>query len=335
MKSTKNIKVSALLAVAFLPTFAFGAPTVYDNNASVLTINMLTTVFPEYTHNDEKLSDFFAVNKMYGSMGRLDEYGDDGSGYQISEIKESNSILKDVWFDGQHINTTGHFGQNISKHERLYFATVGTQTKDIALEYGHLNFGGFMGYIGGNTSKIDIKGNTLGIFAKYGYKSFDSSLMINNGSLNNDYETLDFNNAWFNVSGDMSVRLKIDNTLYFQPKIQAGYTWVSSDDLFVDSAHVSSKNFSFFNVAPSARFVKNIAKDWYGALSVKYVATFADDNDIYVNGQRFDGLKADNYTEIGTNIEYDYNKFTFDGTVAKQIGGFDGWLGNVNVRYKF
>ena len=50
---------------------------------------------------------------------------------------------------------------------------------------------------------------------------------------------------------------------------------------------------------------------------------------------RNDGVEMDNYFEIATGAEYDYDRFVFTGAITKQIGGFDAWGGNVNVKYLF
>jgi len=313
------------------------AASVYDNSISALNINMLTQNLMSYTHQGEYLSQIFGNKKVYGTMTRFDEYGDDGSTLKSNQNKEDsdNFLLKDIWANVQIIDTKAHYAPLISERSRFNLFTIGTETQNINLTYGDISFGGFVGYITGDVREYDSNGNHLGLFARYEYKDFDITAMVNNGSINNDSNFNDFNNAWFNVAMDTSWKIKIDNTFYFQPQIYAGYTWISSDNLYLNGDNISSKNFMLLNIAPGARFVKNIVDDWYAAMSVKYTATIGDDKDIYVNGIKYNGVSLDNYVEAGIDLEYDYEQFIFTGAVHKQIGGFDGWVGNINVKYLF
>ena len=330
-----------IFATAFLLTSVFvcsaNATPVWVNNASAIDINMLSEQIMSFTHNSDSLSDFFKRINEYGTMNRLNEYG--GDGFDNSAILASHSqkgqLLKGVWIDAKHINANVHYSNHKSARTRYNLFGFGTTTKDLNLKYGDLSFGAFVAGISGNTAGTDTYGNSLGIFTKYNYKQFDAGLMLNNGSVNNKQEHINFNNAWFNVAMDAHVKFKIDNTLYFQPGIYAGYTWVSSDNLYIGGQTITSKNSMFLNVAPSARFVKHIIDDWYGAMSVKYVATFNRAHDIYINNIAMDGISVDDYTEISTDVEYNYKNFTFAGAIQKQIGGFDGWAGNIKAKYLF
>lgn len=292
----------------------------------------------DYAHRGESMSQNFQAKNIYGTMTRFDEYGDDGSTLKIppKNSTKNDNLFADVWLDMMHINTKGHYRHtDTSKRNRLYMATVGGDTQKLKTEFGDVNFGFFVGSVFGDTSSIDALGNSVGLFARFEQGDFDATLLLNNGSLNNDSGTDNFSNDWFNVATDAAMKFKIDETLFFQPQIYFGYNWISSDNLYINSDTISSKNFNLFNIAPSARFVKNIIDNWYGALYVKYMATFGDNKDIYVNGARVAKIAIDDYTEIGMNVEYDYEQFVFGANVAKQIGGYDGWAGNINVKYLF
>mgnify|MGYP007022101616 CR=1 FL=1 len=285
------------------------ATTVYDNGISVLNINMLTHNLMNYAHRGESMSQNFQAKNIYGTMTRFDEYGDDGSTLKIppKNSTPSSNLFTDVWGDFTHINTNGHYNHtDTSKHNRLYMTTIGGDTQKIKTDFGDVNFGVFVGSVFGDTSSIDALGNSVGLFARFERGDFDATLLLNNGSLNNDSGTNNFSNAWFNIATDAAMKFRIDETLFFQPQIYFGYNWISSDNLYINGDTVSSQNFNLFNIAPSARFVKNIIGGWYGALAVKYMATFGDNKDIYVNGLRAAKIAIDNYTEIGMNIEYDY-----------------------------
>ena len=330
-------KIFSICTALFVCNFA-NAATIYDNGISALNINMLTQNLMQYAHRGESMSQNFRRKNIYGTMTRLDEYGDDGSTLKTSPINSSknSTLFSDVWIDFTHINTRGHYNHaNISERDRFYLATIGGDIQNINTKYGDILFGGFINYITGDASSIDKNGNSLGLYARYEYSDFDATVLINNGSINNDSNIDDFTNAWFNVAVDASWKFHIDKTLYFQPQIYVGYNWVSSDSLYINSDTISSKNFAFFNIAPGAKFIKNIIDNWYGALSVKYMATFGDEKDIYVNDLNAAKIAIDNYTQIDMNIEYDYKQFVFGAGISKQFGGFDGWIGNINAKYLF
>ena len=331
----KLLLSSGVLSLVF--TVSANAVSGYANTVSAMNINMLTERMMSYVHRGENISTYFSNKSMYGTMTRFDEYGDDGSTLKGSTIttEVSDSIFKNVWGDVDYVNGHMHFSSGNTFQSKMFIGTIGSETNSIDLKYGDVSFGGFVSYINGEFDGLDSQGNGIGVFGRYNYKNFDTAVMINDGSLNTDFGVNDFSNAWFNVAADMSIKIKIDNTLYLEPRLYAGYTWVSSDNLYISGNFVSENNFNLWNVVPSVRFIKNIADDWYGTLSGKYVAKFNDDNDIHINGVRTDGVTMDNYFEIATGVEYDYHKFVFNGVVTKQIGGIDSWGGNINVKYLF
>lgn len=338
---SKKLKFSLFsLTIALLYTASANAVSIYDNNISALNINMFSDTFMSYTNYGEKMSDLFMEHNMYGTMTRIDEYGDDGSSlieYKIdSGYPYSNdTFIKDIWANANHINGDVHYGNNISEHGRFNFATVGTTTKTIDLNTGNIYFGGFVSYIKTKVKDTKSSGDSVGLFANYKYKNIGARVLINNGSLVNDAGIMNYTNSWFNTSAETYATLKIDETFYFKPSVYVGYTWVSSDDLYLDGQRISSSDFNFLNIAPGAKFIKKIAKDWYGALSGKYVANFIGNNDITVGDTTVGGLKIENHTDVGVDIEYNFRHFVFGGKVHKQIGGIDSWVSNLNVKYVF
>lgn len=336
--NTKNY-IKLIFAVA--PAILFSLPTmadatIYDNSIIAQNINMLTDTFVSYTRNGETLSDLFTDKKFYGTMRRIDEYGDDGTTLKnnYDDDTYSDSFIKNVWADARHINEHAHY-DNIAKRARFNIATAGATTKSINLKYGDMYFGTFAGYINSDTGHIDSNGAVGGIFAHYDFQKIGATILADIGSLNNDSGNAKFNNFWTHVATDTDVKFYIDKTFLIQPGLSVAYTFVSSDDLSVNNNVVSSDNFNFLNLAPYVRFVKQIVPDWCGALSAKYVAHFGGDNDIYVAGTKYDGIDTDNYTDLGLDIEYKFRRFVFDGSVHKQIGGFDGWSGNITLKYQF
>lgn len=338
--NTKNyIQLSSLFAViaVLASTPATAATNIYANNASALNINMLTNSFLSYTHNGERLSDLFVHKKLYGSMTRIDEYGDDGTTLPSDYVEEDNSryLMKNIWIDVNHINGHTHYDNNSSTKNRFNLVTVGATSQSINLTYGDISFGLFGGYINSDSSYATANGDTGGIFAHYNLNNFTATVLADIGSMNNNSNDIDFNNSWTNVAMDANIKFDIDNTFIIQPGLSIAYTFVSSDDLYVNNNIVWSKDFNFLNLAPGIDFIKEIAPNWFGALSAKYIAHFGGKNDIYIANIKQDGTDTDNHIDLGLDIEHDFKRFTLSGNIHKQIGGFDGWSGNILVKYAF
>lgn len=333
----QNFNLFILSGALALVANSANAASIYDNNISALNINMLSDVFMSYTSHGEKMSDLFGKRDIYGTMNRYDEYGDDGSTLKTFENPDSHSqpILDTVWINANHINEHLHYGQNISEHGRFNLATVGMTTQAIDLLYGKISFGGFASYI--NTKMPDFHGggDTIGLFANYKYQNFGVKALADIGSLNNNADGMDFNNSWVNVATDINTIFRIEPTFLFRPNVSVAYTYVSSDDLFIDGDTISSKDFNFFNLAPGAAFIKEISPNWYGSLSVKYVAHFGGKNDINIGNNAIRGLYLDNHTDIGIDIEHNFKNLILGANVHKQVGDIDGWSTNINLKYAF
>jgi hypothetical protein len=313
------------------------AAGIYDNNMSALNINMLTDVFMSYASYGEKMSDLFTHKAIYGTMNRLDEYGDDGSTIKTLNMKDSSgdAFIQNIWGTANHINENLHYGQNISERGRFYLATVGATTRATELKYGKISFGGFTSYINTNMSDFYGNGNVVGIFSNYKYKNFGAQALLNTGAINNNSNGVKFNNSWLNIAADAHGTFKIDDTFFVRPNVYMSYTFVTSDDLYVDGDRVSSDSYNFFNISPALAFIKEVSPDWYGSLSAKYVAHMGSKNDLSVNGTEIRGLYLDKHTDIGIDVEHDYKQFVFGANVHKQIWGMDGWSANINVKYAF
>ena len=336
MNTKKYIKLYSLIGALLLMAHPSSAAGIYNNNASALNINALTDTFATFAHNGEQLSDLFKSNSLYGTMTRIDEYGDDGSTLPRNSFEQnSDFIFNNVWADVKHINGHFHYDDAASPRGRFNMATLGVTTKSIDLKYGDIYFGGFAGYINSDIAHINTNGDHAGIFANYRLNKFDVTALTNIGSLNNNAENADFNNSWVNVASDASVRINLDDTFIMRPALYIGYTFVTSDDLLVNNDVVTSKDFNFLNITPSVSFIKEISKNWYGALSAKYVAHFGGDNKIYVANVKTDGIELDNHTDIGLDLEHNFKHFVFGGKIHKQIGGIDGWSGDINIKYVF
>lgn len=325
-----------LYGAIILATGSANAADIYANNISALNINMLTDVFMSYTNNDETMSSLFNRKKIYGTMNRFDEYGDDGSTIQSTDIPSSDRyFINNFWINAGHINESMHFGQNVSQRGRFYLASVGGATQASDLKYGKLSFGGFVSYINAKMPDFRGGGDAIGLFANYKYRNFGAKVLTDIGSLNNGMDGMNFNNSWVNAATAVSGTFKIDNTFLVRPDIYVAYTYVSADDLYIGGNTISSKDYNFFNVAPALSFIKEISPNWYGKMSAKYVAHFGGKNDIKIDDAAIRGLYLDNHTDLGIDVEHNYKHFVFGGNVHKQVGGLDGWSGNINVKYVF
>ena len=314
------------------------AAGVYDNNISALNINMLTDVFMSYTDYGTQMSDLFKKHKIYGTMTRYGEYGDDGSTLKTLDgetAKSDKYFIKDIWLNANHINADMHYGNNVSQHGRFNLATVGATTRTSELKYGNISFGGFASYINTKMPEFHSFGDSVGLFSNYHYRNFGAKTLLNIGSLNNRGGGDRFNNSWANIATGASAMVRIDDTFFVRPDIYASYTFVSSDDLYANGDKISSKDYNFFNIAPSVTFIKEISKNWYGSISAKYLAHFGGKNDITVGNTTIDGLYLDSHTDIGIDVEHNFKSFVFGAKVHKQLGDMDGWSANINAKYAF
>ena len=332
----KNYTLFSLFGALILSAGSASAAGVYDNNISALNINMLTDTFASYPNYGTKMSDLFKkAPVMYGTMDRLDEYGDDGSTVMSFYEPKQDLLFNNIWLDASHINGHFHYGQDINQHARFNLLTIGANTKQIDLRRGNISFGGFASYI--NTKVPDVRGNgdAFGVFARYKYKSFATTLLADMGSVNNDTNGTRFNNSWANIAVGASGTAKIDETFFIRPEAYMAYSFVSSSDLYANGNNVSMNDFNFFNVAPGISFIKQIVPNWYGTLSGKYVAHFGGKNDIHTGATSTTGLYLDNHTDIGIDVEYDYKQFVFTGKIHKQLGGIDGISATLDAKYAF
>ena len=331
-----NMKSSLLMVALLLVSYSAKADSIYDNNISALNINMLTDVFMSYTDYSEKMSDLFTHKTMYGTMDRVNEYGDDGSTIKIPKSESStDAFINNIWINANHVNADMHYGNGISHEGRFNLATVGSATKDIELNRGSISFGGFISYINTKVDVAHANGDAIGLFSKYKYRNMYAKALLTLGSLNNSDDNTKFTNSWVNLGTSAYTTLKIDDTFFVRPNVYLAYTFVTSDDLYVDGNAVRSNNYNFFNVAPALSFIKEISPDWYASLSAKYVAHMGGKNDIDVAGIKTNGLYLDNHTDVGFDLEYDYKQFIFVAKLHKQIGGIDSWTTNINVKYAF
>ena len=332
----KHIKSELLFLMgALLCAGSANAASIYDNNIVALNINMLSDTFMSYTNRGDNLYDYFHTTPVYGTMHRVDEYGDDGSTLQSADTQSNNSFIHDIWLNANHINGHMHYNNNDSKHARLNLATFGVKTKFLESDYGKFSFGGFASYINTKTPGIRSNGDVAGFFVDYQHFDLGNRFLLNIGSLNNTATDQDFNNSWANIADEIYAKLKIDDTLYFRPSLYVGYTWVSSSNFTANGDFVLNDDYNFFNVAPSVQFIKEILPNWYVAFSGKYFAHFGGNNDIFVNGVKQSGLDTKNYTDIGIDLEHNIDRFIIGGNVHKTLGGFDGLSTNLNIKYTF
>ena len=262
----------------------------------------------------------------------------EGTESQDYSSYESNEPLeKNVWANLKHLNTDTQYNDDNSRHSRMYMAAIGFNTKDIELAHGGISFGTFLGHISENISSITPNGFSFGVFSRYKYNIFDVTGLINNGSINkNSYQT-ELNQSWINAALDASMNIRLSDILLIKPRVYVGYTKVSTDkDLKIYNDTISAKDFEFVNFVPSAEIYTRLDKDFYASISAKYVSIDGNtDKNVYANSTFIGKTSSQNYAELGLNLEYDINPVILTGGIRKQFEGFDGWVGDISIKYTF
>jgi len=326
-------------SVVALSFFANGAnaKSMYAHNAGAINVNMLSAQMMDFAHYGENISDVINKARQYGTMTRLDEYGDDGRRPIQTLLESTESLGKLAWADFRYLNKDTKYNDNVTRRGRDYMATIGFNTKNIELPYGGISFGAFLGNITQDLFDVTSNGFAFGAFSRYKYSIFDVTGMINNGSLNKNTDTTMFNQSWLNAAVDTSVNISLNDVLYIRPRVYFGYTHVSdNDDFGIVNNGLAPKDFEFVNLIPSVEVYTRLDRDFYASVSAKYVSTDADgDRGVYVNNVLMDKTAPQNYAEFGLSLEYDHNSWVFTGGVRKQFEGFDGWAGDVTVKYVF
>ena len=327
--------------LSFLPVFALisvganASSSVYENNVGAININMLTEQMMSVTHNDESISDFIIGQQTYGTMTRVDEYGDDGTTIK-SRTDFEHPLEQVAWVDVKYLNAETDYGNKKSTRSRTHMETLGFNTKDFDLDYGALSFGAFIGNIGSDMLNLYSNGFVFGAFSHYKYHNFDITALLDNGSINKNDDYTTFNNAWFNAAIDTSLNIRLNNILYIRPKMYVGYTTISGDKFRINGQVVPAKDFRYFNFVPSLELSTRLARNFYGSLFGKYVSVNGDvDKNVYLNHAIVDKTSAKDYSEFGINLEYNYKSYVFTGYIHKQIEGFDGWAGNLGLKMSF
>jgi len=322
-------------AIAGLCLCAGGADakSVYANSANAININMLTEQMMSYAHYGENISDFMGTK--YGTMTRVDEYGDDGKNTTVKE-NNKDDFGKLFWGDVKYLNTGVDYSDNVSGRARIYMETVGVSSKSFDVTEGSISFGALLGNITNDTFGFTSNGFTFGVFSRYKYENMDVNAMVNNGSLSKTSDTSEFSDSWVNLAIDASLNIHVTDTLYIRPKVYYGYTKVSTESMRFNGNVVPSQGYEFVNFAPSLEIFTRLDKDLYMSLYGKYVNVGGDVNQaVYANGVLMDTLSAQKYYELGVKMEYNYKDYVFTGGINKQITGFDGLSIDLNAKYIF
>lgn len=332
-------KYLLLLTPFFIWSYNAQASEIYANNISAENINILTVEFMENAHHGDNILDSSKNSNIYGKMTRFDEYGDDGRTIKTKHSQNYNdTLVKDIWIDEKYLNNKYKFNHHLSQRIQNNIVSVGFDSLDFNVIYGDISFGAYFSYINSDTKIFDNNGQSVGLFTKYKYKDFTVTGMINNGTTTNDFDNNkdDFNNAWFNAAIDASLKLRFQSTLYLQPEIYFGYTYVKPDDkIHINEDYISAKNSRFWNIAPSVKIVSRITDNLSGALFFKYVDINSKNNDIVFQNIKYPTVNIDQYDEIGLSARYNYNKLMFDVVLKKTFGNIDGFGGNLNIKYLF
>jgi len=309
------------------------AKSVYANSGNVININMLTEQMMSYAHYGENISDFMGTK--YGTMTRVDEYGDDGKNAKAKSKKE-DSLGKAFWVDVKYLNTAVDYSDDVSNRARIYMGTIGLASKNIDVTEGALSFGAFLGNITSDDFGFTASGFNFGAFSRYKYENMEVVAAVNNGSLSKSSDTSEFSDSWVNLAIDASLNIHVTDTLYIRPKVYYGYNKISAETMRFGDNVVPGHGYEFVNFAPSLEVFTRLNKNLYMSVLGKYVnVDGAISQDVYANGVFMDTLSAQKYYELGVKMEYNYKDYVFTGEINKQLAGFDGLGFDLNAKYIF
>lgn len=335
-----KLSLNGLMLVMLGLCFASNANaqiTMYDNSITAFNINAFQDVMASYAMQGESLSDFFKVQKMYGQMGKIDQYGDDGTTTESTKyIKHNDSIFKNIWTD---FSTTGanlHFSGIGTKKSVMRLSSAGVNFKRFKINNGRLYLGVFGSYINADFVDKSSRGHTFEGFARYHEDLADFMIALNYGDLKTDLERKDMKNQWMHFYTNAAYRFYMDETFCIQTRLGLGYTNITSEDYYMNETDlVHGNNYNFINLTPEIRFIKEIVDDAYGVLYAKRFISFGGKNEITVNDTQYQSIDLDNYNEVGIDAEYHIRRFVLTGGIHKQIGYIDGWNGSFNFKYEF
>lgn len=317
------------------------AQTAFASFAGPMSIDTGTkATLPAMPTEDPKTT--YGHAPMYGEMSLYGEFNDDGrSGGDYANARKT---LNNGWFNWQHLGNDTKFNE-LSRLDSSFDLYIGGITSgETYFKYGRTAWGIYTGYIDGNLTNQDIdtnaQGGFFGIYNKYATQNFNISSTINGGVVDNITDTTfgtdEHTTFWIAGTANIAYNIAMDNTFTLQPSIQAGYTWIKSENYTSASGDIITNDaFNMFEITPTFRAIKHIGNNWYGALDVRHVMIFANNGDITVNDTAVDTLNYDNFTEYGISLEKSVGHITLRANIGRREGSHNGWTGGLNFKYLF
>ena len=309
----------------------------------------------ELIRNDGDTANPSLYGKMplYGEMKYYGEYGDDGSvlvktgrsGGDEGVVTETKShFVGNLAVGWQHFDDRvkfDHMDRIDSKYDLISMGLVGGRGQ---INGGVSEWGLFGGFINANedadSMSMTENGGYIGLYNGYSIHGVGLSLAANGGILHNKNEmsggTDKFNNKWVGAALNITYNIAITDTFSIQPGMSGGYTWIKSANYTsVTGEKIENDNLKIFEMSYALRAIKHIGNNWYGILSGRYVANFANDTQINVNGAVLPELTLGNYWEYGAMIEKNIDRFNLGITINRRDGARAGWNGGILVKYIF
>lgn len=144
----------------------------------------------------------------------------------------------------------------------------------------------------------------------------------------------------YSLSGEFGWRFALSDMVYFEPQVEAAYTYVDADDL--DIGNASYKFDSVNSLIGRAGFATGIKcpsdfGDVYFHASALH--EFSGDTEITGgNGSKYSVDGKDTWFEYGIGANFNINKATYVWVDVQRTSGADldeDWRANIGVRYSF
>ena len=306
-------------------------------------LNQQQRIMSQQTSTETSTSDMYGHTPIYGSAPIYGEYEAHEFAGRSGGESELNDI-KSLQLGYSHYDTKLNF-DNFERTSSDYdLIMLGLTDGNTQLMNKNVAWAIYAGAIDGTTTtstfNIDEIGGYAGLYGRFDMNNFGLAVSINGGAIQNDVThqsgTYSYTNMWATAGVNTTYNINLDNTFVLQPGIYLGYTWIKSEDYYSKSgSHISNSDANVFEVSPSLHAIKHIDNNWYGTAHIRYAKFSTNNNEIIVDGTRFDELIGNNFVEYGLTLEKSVERLSFSGTILRRDLGQDGWGGNINIKYIF
>lgn len=235
-----------------------------------------------------------------------------------------------------------HFNSVDSKE----FSIMGGVNSDISKTvFGDMIYGVYAGYINAKQkyegNKIQQNGGYFGLGTKVQNHNAFVQAVINGGIIKNEdkhsFGNDKFDTYWTGIGAKIGYDYKLYASMYIQPNIYTGYTFVDNEDYTSKSGvRIKNDNLHQFEIAPGLKINKYFAHSWNGFVQAKYAVVMNNGGDIDVDNLALPNISAKNYVEYGVGAEKLLNdSWNISASINRRDGGREGWNGNINLKYNF